>query len=145
MKRFTALLVCVLVAGCSAPAHWPHARVASPGSRWIRTELFFGLSEPDGSLIDAADWNAFLDEHILPRFPEGLTVLDATGRYLDKQQRTIKEPSKVVIFFYAPDRSVAANSNLTAIAAEYCSQFKQESVLRTDSLERASFLSGKHP
>ncbi len=35
---------------------------AAPGSkRWARTELYFGLSKPDGSLISEADFQRFLD------------------------------------------------------------------------------------
>jgi uncharacterized protein DUF3574 len=141
MNRLILLLVGALMVGCSTTRHPTTA--ASPGARWIRTELFFGLSKPDGSIIAAEDWNTFLDGQILRRFPDGLTVLDATGRYLDQQQRTIKEPSKLVILFYSPDRASAANSNITAIVTEYCSQFHQESVLRADSVQKTSFPSPK--
>jgi hypothetical protein len=144
MNRFTAILLCTLFTGCctsSNPGYSPLAE--SAGHDWIRTELFFGLAKTDGSVVGAEEWNIFLDERILRRFPEGLTVLEATGRYLDNQKRTVKEPSKVVILFYTPDQMAAANSNITLIVTEYCLQFGQESVLRTDSISKASFPSAK--
>ena len=141
MKRMIILLVCAMAVGCSTA---PRAYLAeSPGAYWIRTELYFGLSKPDGSLVSTAEWNAFLDDHISRRFPDGLTVLDSTGRYLDSQHQTIKEPSKIVIIFYSPEKTSTANSNIAAIVTEYCSQFDQESVLRADSVEKTSFLTCK--
>jgi hypothetical protein len=145
MNRFILLLICAMAAGCSGLPHRAQTPVDSQASRWIRTELFFGLSKPDGSVVETAEWNAFLEEHILSRFPDGLTVVDAAGRYLDRHHRMIREPSKMIIILYPPERSATANSNLIAISAEYCSQFKQESVLRADSIAKASFLSGSKP
>ena len=145
MNRFILLLVFAMAAGCSAPSHKGLPPAASQASRWIRTELFFGMSKPDGSGVQGEEWNAFLEQHIVPRFPDGLTVVDAVGRYLDRQHRMIREPSKVVIILYPSDRAATANSSLLAIASEYCSQFKQESVLRADSIAKTSFLSGDKP
>jgi hypothetical protein len=44
------------------------------------------LSKLDGSLVSSEQWQQFLDRHITPRFPEGLTVIEASGQYLDRWQ-----------------------------------------------------------
>ena len=141
MKRFLVVGLGLILAGCVTRPYQPGSCPgASSGECLIRTELFFGLAKPDGSLISAAEWSSFLDERILPRFPEGLTVHDTTGRYLDAQRHTVKEPSHVVVLFYPPDQASTANEKIAAIVSEYCSQYHQESVLRADSMQSMSLL-----
>ena len=54
---------------------------------WLRSELYFGVGI-DGGLqqVDAAHWQAFLDREVTPRFPDGLTVIDAYGQWLSRDQ-----------------------------------------------------------
>src|SRR5688500_576526 len=76
---------------------------------WLRTELFFGLSRPDGSAVTDAEWDAFLDSEITPRFPDGLTVLSGAGQWQEEDDDIIEERSKIVILLY-PREAVAENS-----------------------------------
>lgn len=46
---------------------------------WIRTELSFGTTLPDGSEMTDEQWGDFLDAEITPRFPDGLTVLEGSA------------------------------------------------------------------
>jgi hypothetical protein len=105
---------------------------------WQRTELYFGLSKPDGSRISDAEYQAFLDKEVTPRFSEGFTVLNGSGQYRSANGEIVREPSKVLILQYAfnDERSAAAN----AISAAYRAQFQQESVLRVDAPSCAGFL-----
>jgi len=54
---------------------------------WVRSELYFGVGEesgptdrPQAEPISEAQWRAFLDKEVTPRFPEGLTVVRGAGR-----------------------------------------------------------------
>jgi len=37
----------------------------------VRTEVYFGLSAPDGSRINASEFQKFIDEVVTPLFPAG--------------------------------------------------------------------------
>jgi hypothetical protein len=105
---------------------------------WNRTELYFGTSKPDGSVIAEAEFKAFMDREITSRFPDGLTLLTGYGQYLGENGEIAKETSKVLVLFYPSDMT-NANENIEAIRNEYEKLFQQESVLRVDSLEQLSF------
>jgi hypothetical protein len=64
---------------------------------------------------------------ITPRFPEGLTVLDATGQWQDKERNTIvKEPSKDVRLIVPADAEV--KEKLDSIVTAYKQRFQQQGV-----------------
>src|SRR5690606_41197674 len=46
-----------------------------------RLELYFGTQRPGGAPVTEAEWAAFLDEKVTPRFPDGLTVLTGNGQW----------------------------------------------------------------
>ncbi len=133
------VLLALLAAGCkhteTQRAEQPAA--VSTAAKFVKTELYFGLSKPDGSTVSAAQWQAFVDKHITPAFKEGLTVIDAGGQYLNAAGAVIHEGSKLVILIHEP--TPTARAALTEIIREYKRQFQQESVLRTRSLLDVSF------
>lgn len=56
---------------------------------WVRSELYFGVGADDGvadrpqdAPIGQAQWRAFLDKEVTPRFPDGLTVFDTYGQWM---------------------------------------------------------------
>jgi hypothetical protein len=60
-------------------------------------QLLFGRNIGDRLGVSEAQWGRFVDREIGPRFPDGLTVLDAKGEWRDTVRKTIvHEPSKVV-------------------------------------------------
>lgn len=72
-------------------------------------------------------WADFVASEITPRFPEGLTVLDATGQWQDKERNTIvKEPSKDVRLIVPADAEV--KEKLDAIITAYKQRFQQQGV-----------------
>jgi uncharacterized protein DUF3574 len=105
---------------------------------WQRTELYFGLSRPDGSRISDADYQAFLDKEVTPRFSEGFTVLNGNGQFRGANGEIVREPSKVLVLFYTlgDAKSAAADE----IRAAYRTRFQQESVLRADAPSCVGFL-----
>jgi hypothetical protein len=98
--------------------------------KFIRTELYFGMSKKDGSEVSESDWNAFLDHEITPRFPEGFTVLFALGQFCSGSGRIIREKSRVIIFLYPKHDRKTAGIKIDEIRAAYIKRFDQESVLR---------------
>ena len=90
-------------------------------------ELLFGRNIGDRPGVSEAQWGRFVDREISPRFPGGLTVLDAKGEWRDSARRTIvHEPSKLVEIVL-PGKDDDADE-LEAIARAYKSRFRQQSV-----------------
>jgi hypothetical protein len=90
-------------------------------------ELLFGRKIGDRLGVSEAQWARFVDREISPRFPDGLTVLDAQGEWRDTARKIIvNEPSKLVeiVLPGKPDDIDALNR----IAQAYKSRFRQQSV-----------------
>ena len=90
-------------------------------------ELLFGRKIGDRVGVSETQWARFVDREISPRFPDGLTVLDAQGEWRDSARRIIvHEPSKVVeiVLPGKPDDVDALNQ----IAQAYKTRFRQQSV-----------------
>jgi len=102
-----------------------------------RTELHFSMSMPDGERVSDAQWQAFVDEHITPRFKNGLTLLDASGRRVGKDKKIVKERVKVVILIH-PD-TPRSRIDVFNIVSAYKMRFRQASVIRVTSEVGASF------
>jgi hypothetical protein len=126
-----ALMLGLTSAGNAAPEATDAA--STPGEAYKRTELYFGGSRPDGTVITPAEFELFLDKEVTPAFPDGLTWLEAHGQWMGG-----KEDSYVLIILY-PFNARDANRELEEIRTDYKEQFDQQSVLRADSVERVSF------
>jgi hypothetical protein len=111
---------------------------ASTDSLWTREELYFGTEIPGGGTVSDSLWQKFLDEEVTPRFPKGLTVLDASGQYLYENGKRAKEHTKIVILLYK--QTDTRNTELIAqVINRYKRQFRQESVLRITNQVEAKF------
>ena len=143
--RLKPLLCALLMASTAAyasqepvqtPAISNGAQIAPPAcAQWggkplARTELFFGLTRPDGTMVSTDDFQKFVDQEVTPRFPAGLTLLGGNGQFRNASGTTVKEGSKLLILLYAYDRE--SSGNIETIRAAYTSKFRQESVLRVD-------------
>jgi Protein of unknown function (DUF3574) len=104
---------------------------------YARLELLFGRSRKDGTEIGDAEWRAFLDSEVTPRFPDGLTVLDAYGQWRNSAGTIAKEKSVVLLIWYRP--AAESQAKIEAIRSAYKARFGQESVLRVDSVSCVSF------
>lgn len=99
---------------------------------FYRTELYLGRSIPGGGVVSDAEREKFLLDVVTDRFPSGFTVLDARGQYKQSNNEVIKEPTKIVIFFYPTNTRTASRRKIEEIRRAYVKQFRQESVLRLD-------------
>ncbi len=111
---------------------------ASPGELWKRTELYFGTTKPDGAELTDAEFTAFTDKVVTPRFPDGFTELTGRGQWRGAAGVISREKSKVIIVVY-PFSDRDANREIEEIRTAYKKAFSQESVLRADSAEKVSF------
>ncbi|WP_409489734.1 DUF3574 domain-containing protein [Amycolatopsis sp. cmx-11-12] len=111
---------------------------ASPGELWKRTELYFGTTKPGGGELTDAEFTAFSDEVVTPRFPDGFTELTGRGQWRGAAGVISREKSKMIIVVY-PFSDRDANREIEEIRTAYKKTFSQESVLRTDSVEKVSF------
>ncbi|WNZ26419.1 DUF3574 domain-containing protein [Leptolyngbya sp. NK1-12] len=93
----------------------------------IQVDLFFGQNIGTTGQVSNRQFNQFLRDEITPRFPDGLTVYDAKGQFLDSINRLIREPSKVVSLIL--EDTQANENSINQIIGTYKQKFQQESVL----------------
>jgi hypothetical protein len=105
---------------------------------WARTELYFGSDKHDGTVVTREEFMQFVDREITPRFPDGLTLLTGYGQFLDSRGVIEKERSMVLILLY-PLTSFDSSKKIQEIRQLYKDCFRQESVLRVDSVSHVSF------
>ncbi|CAD5266781.1 conserved exported hypothetical protein [Bosea sp. 62] len=119
-----ALLTATAIAGCTSLA--PQA--CAPGQQaMLSAELLFGRKIGDRIGVSETDFRRFIDEEMTPRFPDGLTILDASGQYRDRERGgLIREPSKLVLIVLPDD--AGNRDKLTAITEAYKHRFDQQSV-----------------
>ena len=118
----------VTLAGCAAmPAKV--AKISCPdGGVRATAELLFGRVAEDGSGgVSEANFTQFLDGEVSPRFPEGLTVIDAGGRWTPPTGTTIREPAKLVMIVLPGGKD--DHSKLEAVRMAYVKRFHQQSQL----------------
>ena len=128
LARLSVLVLCAaILAGPPALAQ----TVCTEGSfPMARLELYFGTQRPGGAPVSDAEWAAFLDEEVTPRFPDGLTVLKGSGQWRNSQGVITKESSTLMIILYEP--SAEKDNAIEDIRAAYKDRFQQESVMRVD-------------
>ena len=135
MKSFALASILVVLIGLPLPtvsyASTPTASNIAL-EKFIRTELYFGRNIPSGGTVSESDWQKFVDEVVTPRFPDGLTVLDADGQWRGKDGLIAREESKVIVLLYPRKDRKATNAKIEEIRAEYKKRFAQEAVMRID-------------
>lgn len=125
---YTFLVVLVLAV---AP---PRGTFADPPAGAVQSTLYFGLELSDGGTVSERDWTRFLAEIVTPRFPDGLTVVDAYGQWRDtglSDSAMVREATKVVIIVH--DSTPDAATALAAIKTGYMERFGQSSVFHTEA------------
>jgi hypothetical protein len=90
--------------------------------------LFFGRSIPGGGEVSEAQWNAFVTEMIVPRFPEGFSVWRGAGHWKGDDGASVSEQTCVLEVVHGTDPTVDAK--LEEIARAYRQRFNQDAVMR---------------
>lgn len=137
----------LLLAGCAGlrvPA--ADSGVAAQGSlQWVRSELYFGVGAEDGSAtrvqeaaIGEAQWRAFLDAEVTPRFPDGLTVFEAYGQWRFRDAETPNRlRSKVLVILH--EDTAQRRADIEAIRSAWKQATQHESVLWAREKVEVSF------
>jgi hypothetical protein len=146
MRTFSLLLIaasCVGVAigvqstrSAVTPAE-PGLPCRDPARAMPRLEMLFGTLRPEGPPITEEEWASFLDAEVTPRFPAGLTTLRGPGQWRGSDGRLAKEQTHILVIWHEPSRR--ADADIEAIRSAYKSRFRQESVMRVDSVSCVSF------
>jgi len=128
------LVAAILLTGCATTATTTasmqgDATRPSQSSGWIRSELYFAVGDEDGTgIIDDAQWRAFLDGEVTPRFPDGLTVLDGYGQWRFQQDgRLVRQRCKVLVVLH--EDGAKRRGDIEAIRLAWKRMTGHESVL----------------
>lgn len=100
----------------------------SGGSQYaIQDSLYFGTVKPDG-IVTPEEWARFLETTVTPRFPQGLTISEASGQWRKADGLVVRELAHVLKLVHSDDR--LSEKLIAEIISLYKAQFQQESVLR---------------
>lgn len=125
-----ALAALLLLAACTPqpPVQTAVACVA-PLKPALQVDLYFGRGA-QGREVSEAEWAAFLNEEVTPRFPDGLSVFDVRGQYRNPQGVIERERTKrlTVVVFDAPSHL----ARVKAIVDSYSRRHGQTSVFRVE-------------
>lgn len=114
------------------------ARACPAGNEARRTaQLYFGRNIGGRAGVSDADFQAFVDRELTPRFPEGLTVLDGGGQWRGPENYLVREASKVVMVVLPKARD--ADARIDAVRAAYKTRFHQDAVLVVSQAACVSF------
>ncbi|HKX31005.1 MAG TPA: DUF3574 domain-containing protein [Blastocatellia bacterium] len=117
----------------TAPAEDAHRQTRITGEAFVRTELFFGRNMPDGTEVTKKEFDDFLGQVITPRFPDGLTVVEGRGQFLNSDGVVEKERSILLILLYPLEVRLEKHVKIEEIRNLYKERFRQQSVLRVDN------------
>ena len=123
------LVLALLLGACTqAPAQRAESEAcAAPAEERVVATMYFGPNIGGELGVSEAQWDAFVDGEITPRFPDGLTVSDAEGQWRDSENgQIVHEPSKALTVFLSDE--AAGRAALDQIAEAYKTQFQQQAV-----------------
>ncbi|HEY8334916.1 MAG TPA: DUF3574 domain-containing protein [Tardiphaga sp.] len=127
------LMIAAALSGCTS---LPQPCVA-PARLMATADMMFGRNVGDRLAVSDLAFAEFLAAEVTPRFPDGLTVIDARGQWRDGAGALLREPAKVVLVVFADDAQKRAD--LIAIADAYKRKFRQQSVLTSVRAACVSF------
>ena len=140
MPRVVLLLAAVLVTLLAGAACGGAEEVAQcPEGTELNVEyrLFMGRNSGGEEVVTDQAWEIFLRDIVTPKFPNGLTVLDAQGQWQLAAGEIERERSKVLIIL--SPRFDNAGERLAEIAIGYKDLFNQGAVIQTTSGTCTSF------
>ena len=142
MRMRTPIILAAATLGALVLLAAPGSRADAPPcpagmERFAEYRLFFGRSRDGVEVVTDAEWRSFLAEEITPRFPDGLTVLDAAGQWRGPSGTIERERAKMLLVLAAPGEDGMRRTD--EIAEAYKHTFGQSAVLRVVTSACASF------
>lgn len=128
MRRAGAIsaVLGLLAAGCASLG--PQAACPAGQHAHRTAQLFFGQRTEGKPWVPEAAFRRFVNEELVTRFPDGLTVLDGGPRWKDDADPQIRQAAKVVLVVL-PGTS-DAQARLDAVQRAYKARFDQAPRLR---------------
>jgi len=126
-------LIAMALIGFTFVVSAPLAQAQAPwrSADTLKTEIYFGLRLPDGKTVSEEDWSKFLAEIVVPRFPDGLTVIDGAGRSANAAKTgNPVNPTKILIVVHPNVGD--SQEKLSQVKAEYRKRFGSTGVFHTD-------------
>lgn len=124
MRRAAGLAALALLAGCATPPPCPAGTDAATVA-----EAYFGRNIRGRAPVSEAEWRGFLSDTVTPAFPDGLSVLDASGQWRRPGGRIVSEDSKVLVLVLPGASLAEARERLRPVEDAWTSRFRQDSVL----------------
>ena len=101
---------------------------------FIELNVYFGQEKGNGETVSEEEWQAFLANAVTPRFPDGLTVLDARGQWFDTDNgRLYRESTKLLNVLVPVDSASSSVSAVRNLSNIYKERFDQQAVFYTTS------------
>ena len=132
-RLFIPSIALAITAGCASTSVVPCPTGEQPV---VLDSLYFGAAK-SGGVVTAEDWMGFLNDIVVPNFPEGLTSWSAAGRWRNSAGLVEHETSYVLQLAHhgSEERDLAVQR----IIHRYKRDFQQESVMRIRSRACRSF------
>lgn len=121
----------MLLTGCASSPHCSSYEVPV-----VLDSLYFGASKPEG-VVTAEEWAAFVEDTVVPDFPDGLTFWTAAGRW--RNAAGVVEPESSYLLQLAHNGNEEKDRAVERIAQRYKRRFQQEAVMRIRSQACQSF------
>ena len=138
IRCICAAAVLAVLAFAATPALHADTPPCPAGTdRWTEYRLFFGRSQGTSEVVTDEAWREFLAVEITPRFPDGLSVMDAAGQWRGASGTIVRERSKLVLIL--AESGASGLQRTDEIAQAYRQAFGQESVLRVVTTACVSF------
>lgn len=127
--RFPALLLLAVACHPSAPAPVAPAVACAVGSNsWVREQIYFGRNIGAKGEVSDTQWQQFLEAEIMPRFTDGLTLVQAQGQWKSEAGPIVRERSWLLVLYHPAEPEV--DRKVEEVIAAYKKAFSQEAVLR---------------
>jgi hypothetical protein len=102
------------------------------GTDALKSEVYFGLRATDGKIVDEQAWGRFVTDVVVPRFPAGLTILEAMGRSGSNPENL--NPTRILVVVHSADAE--AQNRIREVKAEYKKRFGGVGLFHTDQAVR---------
>jgi len=136
MRTLDALAIGVLLLGGCASGAGPCLLAGQ--TRMEVVDLYFGRDIGERGEVTEAEWDDFAARVLTPRFPNGFTVFDTRGQWLNPATGAIgREASRMVRVAVPLGAEVAAR--VEAVSDAYKTRFRQVAVGVVSSLACARF------
>lgn len=139
-KRLTAVAISAAITLLCACSNQSALHCRAGESLQVHDLLYFGTArgEHGQPAVTEEQWTDFLNRVLTPHFPDGLTILVATGQWKSGSGNLVREGSRVLSLVHPHNPNTEAS--IRAAIAAYKSEFDQDSVLRVRSTACVTFL-----